>query len=401
MRLVTRFRQSENGSIAIIFAFTLIVVAGFAAIALDYSRGLSARSKVQSALDASTLAGATHLVDGTKAAQDAAQAMFASYRAKWPDLKIDAKFNVSQFQVAANASLSIPTTLGTVFGIQKLPIAVASSSGATFDPVDVHFAVDMSASMEIAATATDRQRLMALTKPYLRGGYIGLDPQGCAFACHQRQPDIVGVPGNKTLYDLARQKGIKIRGDIVEQSVEDMVSDLLTSSDSSSLRASIFGFSREAALLVEPTSKPFNVAKAFSDFPAAKRDRTHLDTVLPKIDSETRRLSDNRKRFIVLVTDGLHDRIGVNVAAIDPSLCSAIKSGGAQLVIVEIKYEDLSVTSGNFRVYAGQAYPNITPNLKKCASPGMYFLASDPSSIHTAMNNVKNLIKTKSLALKR
>jgi Flp pilus assembly protein TadG len=401
MRPIVLFNKSENGAVAIIFAFTLVILAGFAAIAIDYSRGLAARNKVQIALDASTLSGSVQLVKSQQAAKAAAEAMFASYQAKWPDIKVSVKFDVSQFQVAASSSFSIPTTFGSALGFKNLPIAVTSSAGSTFDPIDIHFAVDMSASMEIGATKADRTALMALTKPYLRGGYIGLDPNGCAFACHHRHPDIVNVPGRKTLYDLARNKGIKIRGDIVEQSVEDMLTDLLASSDSSNLRASIFGFSGNSQLLVSPTPKSFDVSKAFGKFPASKRDRTHLDQVLPAIDQETKRLSENRTRIIVLVTDGLHDRYGGSVNAIDTSLCSDIKRGGAQLVVVEIKYEDLSDISGNFRVYAGHAYPYITPNLKKCASPGMYFLASDPTSIHNAMNKVKDLIKTKSLALKR
>lgn len=400
MRTVNQFGKSERGSIVVTFAFMLVVAAGFAAIAIDYSRGLAARNKVQYALDASVLSGATKLAESTTAAQKAAEAMFASYKANWPDLKINANFNVSQFQITADASFSIPTTLGTILGFRTIPIEVASSAGATFDTVDVHIVDDMSASMEIAATPADRSALMAATKPYLRGDYRRLDPNGCAFACHQRTPDIAPIKGGKTLYDLARENGISIRGDVVEQSVENMVSDLLSSSDSSNLRVSIFGFSKDAVMLVGPTSKPIDAAKAFQNFPAANRTRTHFDDVLPMVDQETKRLSDDRKRIIVLVTDGLHDRYMVGTNAIDPSLCSAIKDGGAQLVIVEIKYEDLSATSGNFRVYAGPSYPYITPNLKECASPGMYYLTSDPTSIHKAMNDVRNLVKTKSLTLK-
>ena len=57
-RLAQKFRHDERGSIAIIFAVSLIVLTGAVGLAIDFGRAYSSRQHLQSALDAAVLAAA-------------------------------------------------------------------------------------------------------------------------------------------------------------------------------------------------------------------------------------------------------------------------------------------------------------------------------------------------------
>lgn len=64
---VDRLNEDRRGAVAIIFALLLVVVCGAAAIALDFGRALSIKTKLQSGLDAAVLAGASVIgSDGQK-----------------------------------------------------------------------------------------------------------------------------------------------------------------------------------------------------------------------------------------------------------------------------------------------------------------------------------------------
>jgi Flp pilus assembly protein TadG len=54
-RLLRRFFRAQRGNITIIFALTTIPVIGFVGAAVDYSRANSARTAMQSAIDATAL----------------------------------------------------------------------------------------------------------------------------------------------------------------------------------------------------------------------------------------------------------------------------------------------------------------------------------------------------------
>jgi Flp pilus assembly protein TadG len=54
-----RFRDADAGNVMITFAFAIIVVTGFAGLAIDYGRITKVRYALQTALDNGLLAAAT------------------------------------------------------------------------------------------------------------------------------------------------------------------------------------------------------------------------------------------------------------------------------------------------------------------------------------------------------
>ena len=52
---ITAFRADRGGNVTLIFALAVIPIFGAVAVAVDYSRGNSARTAMQAVLDATTL----------------------------------------------------------------------------------------------------------------------------------------------------------------------------------------------------------------------------------------------------------------------------------------------------------------------------------------------------------
>ena len=64
-RLLAKFRRSEKGNIAVLFAIAAVPLISFVGAAIDYTRANSARSSMQAALDSTALMLAKDLTDGT------------------------------------------------------------------------------------------------------------------------------------------------------------------------------------------------------------------------------------------------------------------------------------------------------------------------------------------------
>ena len=56
--MFTRFMQDRSGNIAIIFALFIVAIMTVSGLAIDLQRSISAKSEIQAALDAASLAGA-------------------------------------------------------------------------------------------------------------------------------------------------------------------------------------------------------------------------------------------------------------------------------------------------------------------------------------------------------
>ena len=73
LQLLKRFRRSDDGTIAIIFALTISVLVMMAGLAIDVGRVMHASAKMTSALDAAALSAAKSMREGGLSDEDVKQ----------------------------------------------------------------------------------------------------------------------------------------------------------------------------------------------------------------------------------------------------------------------------------------------------------------------------------------
>jgi len=158
MHAINRIRS--RGQILIIVALTMIVLIGFAALAIDSGLSYGVKAKLNAAVDAAALAGARATVfgndDGARAtaATGAAQKFFdlnfpASYLGTTPGRVVPTISAVPQangkWQVSVSADATRPTFLMGVLGLQSMTIHAQAVSVRR--SVDLVLVIDTSGSL--------------------------------------------------------------------------------------------------------------------------------------------------------------------------------------------------------------------------------------------------------------
>jgi Flp pilus assembly protein TadG len=138
--LLRRFRADQRGASMIMFGLSIPVLVGIAGIAIDYSRAVGVKSRVQAAADEAALASVAYLRNGgsTAAATTLAQNVFLSNFAGMGGnaFAVQPNFSVAGTQFTANVSVQgvINTTLGQVLGVSALPAGANSQASALSGP---------------------------------------------------------------------------------------------------------------------------------------------------------------------------------------------------------------------------------------------------------------------------
>lgn len=156
--LVRRFLRDKSGNFAIAFAFTSVAIFLSVGLAVDYSRSIGQKTRVNNALDAASLATARALSIGELSEKgDAAENYFKAVFAA--NLGIDDlpksdysvknfKINTTDQTVSANADYDQALTF-TQVGSSKTKQVVATKSAASYGIGDIEVAmvVDVTGSM--------------------------------------------------------------------------------------------------------------------------------------------------------------------------------------------------------------------------------------------------------------
>jgi hypothetical protein len=271
-----------------------------------------------------------------------------------------------------------------------------------------HFAIDMSASMGIAADEENRQRLEALTKPYWKddpSSNMYRTPEGCTFACHYK---VDWEPDGKTSYQFARENGIELREDILTKHVNRALDTIASaaSGHAAQFKSGAYAFSEDLFPLAEPTSD-VSAVKAKITGAEVFRHGTRYDIALPKLASEvgvsgTGRAENSPKKTVILLTDGSYGEYPSQTAykPLDPGLCESMKGNGVRLVVVNIRYVELT---GNywFEKQLRPHFGELGGALKACASAGYYYEAEDTEEIAATLQEMTNDILASVLYLSK
>ena len=148
------FQKAETGTVAITFALSIIPFLIAAGAAVDLGRFTAAKSHLQAALDAGTLAGAAAIgATPTQRVQYATDAFNANSVAG--DISAYApsiNFVVSTDTVRGTASVTMPTSLLAVVGINNLAIGTETEVRIPSNKkAEIAFVLDYSGSMEEVA----------------------------------------------------------------------------------------------------------------------------------------------------------------------------------------------------------------------------------------------------------
>lgn len=391
---VRRLMSAENGTIAILFGLLLAILLGSAGFAIDYTRIARAKQRAQATLDAAslaavqkpTLAEATQTFEAYLHAQDNIEGS-AQLKAK-----IDSFDGVT---LKSSGDVVIPMTLSAAVGLETTDVKVKSAAKTGSGYQEFYFALDLSASMGVAATAADRTALEQLTKPYTDMAYGTLIPQGCAFGCHNREG---WEPGTKTVYEMARDAGIQLREDELIHQFGGLVDLFLDPADpavaAGMRKISVTAFSGHAQQLITPSSSATDVKSVLNSFPKSSRNETRFANALQELESIVGTQGAGTKtapqKTIILITDGIESMSAYFAQSpINSSLCNSIKNNGFRLAVVELKYPQLPSNA----IYNDTVLPvetEISPALEACASPGWHFQATFNSDIPIKFNELRD-----------
>ncbi len=391
---IGRFATDNAANLAITFAAIIPLFAGAVGIAVDYSRALNAKSALQEALDAATFAAASEKTqaDAKKKLDD-----FLAYQQANDETLAGLKAKIVSFDstgLTVSADADMKTTFAGIFGVSQLPVAVQSSVAFGAGHQELHFVLDLSGSLGMAATPADRVALEAVTQPYVFPAYGSILPQGCAFACHQREG---WEPVGKTVYQIAHENSIKLREDELMHQFGGLVDILLDPTDQIVIdgkrKVGVIGFSGYAKQLIAPSASAADVKAAMNDFPLHDRDSTQYAAAFAKINevigAQGNGGAGSPDKVVILITDGIESRSAFFAQnAIDTSLCQTVKDKGFTLAVVELKYPKLTSNS----LYNDTVLPvetTISPGLAACASTGWHFTATNNSDIPVKFNEIR------------
>lgn len=263
-KLPAEFASNTQGSVAIIFGLILVAMCGMIALAVDYGRGTRAKTVATQAIDAALTGGVKAARDtlmGGKSKDEAAghgveiaKTLFADEIAKYPELPasgFDPQINFVNGEVVGNSGplkTSLKTTFAKIMGINELDIVVENEARIGLGKwTELHFLVDLSASMGVGATDNDIS-IMANTL-------------GCAFACHV--PPDYSFTGWWTTTHRARNAGATLRIDVMKNAIRDVV-EKIKSYGSNRIKIAIHGFSNNL-LTLQPVTTDYDAVLSAVD----------------------------------------------------------------------------------------------------------------------------------------
>ena len=428
------FVRETRGSIAIIYAMVLLVLAITAGGAIDYSVAILVRAELSSAADAAALAaakrGAQELAAGSSnwqtLASDEGTAYFASQSDRIQNASIPTPVitvNTVGAKVTATVTYSadVPTTFLAVAQIPSFPITGKVEAAVTVLPsTDINIVIDVSTSMGIGATAHDQQTLYTALS-------AAPTSQPCALACHMADT------WDKDTLPAARASGAVLRIDVAKSAIKNALTTIKgLSVNSGQLRIAVYTLTNSLAN-VFPLSSDINGAiAAINAIDLTNANNTGgtnttyslaaLQSLLPVPGSGAP--SAAPRGFVVLMTDGVQNSVEETaynpvthryalaidpnytttspnysstpneiLEAFDPAACTPIKTKGYKLLTMNVEYLIPSAALGGaeprYDFIKNTLLPNIATNMQACASsPDLALLASSPADIDKAVSTL-------------
>lgn len=408
-------------------ALTIIPIIGAAGLAVDFTNAMAVKSKLQSAGDAAALAAIATSSPGMQAAfamtgdgevpiaESDAKAFFRAQfhgDANYTLDSISAKIVKSGNGIysVVNYAATVPTYLSTALGRQL--VKVSGHATAQFETEafrDFYLLLDNTPSMGIGATQSDIDKMVANTSDQ------------CAFACH-----IVnnGVEDPNSYYNLAKKLGVTTRINVVAQATAalmDTAKSYRQSQNQYRMGVYTFGESAEDVKLDEIVAPTTNLDTAKAN--ASKIDlmsipyqgynndqQTSFDTALTLLTQKMGLPGDGSstaspQKIVYMVSDGVGDSNKPSTCTekttdgrcqepIDTRICDSLKAQGYTIAVLYTTYLPLP-TNDWYNTWIAPFQNQISPRMKACASPGLFFEVSPTDGISDAMSTLfKKIVST-------
>jgi len=406
--------RCQSGSVAIIFALSLIPITLATGAAVDYSYANKAKTQFTAAADAAALAAVNKsaMAGTASAAQTTALNMFNAYATtiKGATLsKVTATVTDSSTGRTAvvTYTANVPTKFMGIMGIPSILVGATSTAASALPTyIDFYLLLDNTPSMGVGATTADINTMVAKT------------PDQCAFACH----DLSASPND--YYSLAKKLGVQMRIDVVRQATQKLMDTASTTQViSGQFRMAIYTFGTSAATpgltTIQTLTSNLTLAKTAAgviDLMTVPYQNyaSDTDTDLPNILTAMNKAiptpgngtSSSPKKYLFFVSDGVSDRALGSPACsqsttngTDPqtgkkytrcqeplnvSFCTTMKNRGVQIAVLYTTYLPLP-TNAWYNSWIAPFQNQIATNMQNCASPGLYFEVSPTQGISDAM----------------
>ncbi len=405
-----RFAGDRKGNVAIIFAFSLMLIAMLTGMGIDYTVATQKKAMLDAAADAAALAAVTPamMAQPSSASITAATNMFNSQAASIAGMggaaspSITAVDNGLTRTVTVNYTGSSRNSFSGVLGQQNWALAGSSQSTSSVAPnIDFYLLLDNSPSMAIAATSAGITTMVNNTS----------SQGGCAFACHESNPsaDNLGNPNNEDNYTLARNLGVVTRIQNLNAATQSLMDTATTTMQNfnSTYRMAIYTFNTGGINTITARTASLSTAKSLAagidvlevyknncltssncnsdedtDFENAMLG---INTLMPN--PGTGMAGSTPEEVLFIVSDGVDDSNvsgSRNQALFNTAMCTTVKNRGIRIAVLYTTYLPLPTNSW-YNSYISPFQPQIAGNMQNCASPGLFFQVSTDQDITTAM----------------
>jgi len=320
------------------------------------------------------------------------------------------------------------TYLTSIIGFTSLPLAGSSGATSKVAPlINFYLLVDTSPSMAIAATQAGINTMVANTS----------SQGGCAFACHETNPsyDNLGNPGGEDNFALARNLGVTLRIDLVNQAVSSLMSTASTTAtkNNTTYGVSISTMDYKVGQLYQTNNIATNLAAAQTQVGTlqqlevayngcvlitncnANNAGNDMDSALDLgVSTLAANLSaaysgspgfqmyspgqgtgnpgDSPQEVLFIISDGVIDELhnGNRVMAPINTLvdnCTAIKAKGIRIAFLYLTYNPLP-TNSFYNSNIAPFQPSIATAAQACASSGLYTQVNTGGDITGALTNL-------------
>lgn len=427
---LARLRRDRRGNVLMLFGFALVPITFATGMAIDYGTAMRIQTDLNAAADAAALSATSLSMMGKSVAEAETQAriMFEAHAAGVTGIVPFNFADPAQFQVRVTESSSLATgyqrtatvtyrgqshnSFAGILGTPTLTVQGSATAQASTAPdTDFYILLDVSSSMALPTTTTGIDFLKSKT-------VTSDDQSGCAFACHQTNPDnpnIRDANGKITdYYSFAHANNIELRIDAGKTAIADVVTEAETEarSNGAAYRFYLATFDRAS------NYKALTGTTPTSDFATVRTKASGVQTIaikkwgsptwgqqtehrgsLEKLNADItenpgngRRVPGDRpKAVLFLITDGMRNEYinGQRLGAIPTDQCDAIKARGVEIAVLYTTYapETINYDTWSIKNAVGRL-PDIAPALKRCASDDLFFEVSTDGSISKALRTL-------------
>jgi len=431
--LARRLLRQGEGNVAITFALCIVPLVFLIGMALDYASAIARQQRLNAAADSAALAAVSPSLmnQSTTQAKTVATNVFSAQASAVTGVtSATPTVTITQNGLARSATVSFTASSTNVFpsvlGQASWPLTGTSTAGsASAANIDFYMMLDNSPSMALAATTAGINTMLANT-PQQDGG------NGCAFACHQSNPNSTDTPGNPAGWDnyqLAQSLNVvtRIQNMATATKALSTTATSLAAQTGVTFRMGVYTFntSNQGTTLTTVQSLTSNLSQAGTA--AASVDvlevykQNWLTSSVYDLDTDTDFASalssmnstmttpgtgasgSSPKALLFIVTDGVestqtstctqplivHGGITRCLQPFNISQCAAIKSRGIDIAILYTEYLPLP-SDPFYNAFVAQFQSSIGPNLQSCASTGLYFAVTTDGDITSAMATLFN-----------